>query len=189
MYISIEVPDITDYPKGFPQYWLKALFVRSVSTDYQVRALAGTYVRLIEAAFVEYRIGAAKLREFWDTHDSFNLGAMNRSIAHFESCLSDMHRAVNCYRRLRRHRGQDPLSLALNNERPSFAADSVADQLRFMRDEIHHLDEMLGKWRTTGRPADGPPTRRPRAATSHRAEPDDQVDRSPDHWWQRVALC
>jgi len=143
MHISIEVPEISEYSQGFPRHWLRGFFIRSVSSNYQVNALASAYVRLVEAGLVEYRLGGSKLREFWGTHDSINLGAMHRSIAHFESCLLDMHRAVNFYRRLRRHRAKDPLSLALNAERCRFATDPVATQLRLMRDEIHHLDEVL----------------------------------------------
>jgi hypothetical protein len=143
MYMSIEVPEIAEYAKGFPAFWVKTLFVGTVSQNFQVNALASTYVRLVEAALVEYRLGSSKLKEFWDTHESLNLSAMHRCIAHFESCLSDMLRAINCYRRLRRNKDQDPLSLALNAERATFAADAVADQVRNMRNEIHHLDEKL----------------------------------------------
>jgi len=141
--MSIEVPEIAEYPNGFPTFWVKTLFVGTVSPNFQVNALAATYVRLVEAALVEYKLGSSKLKEFWDTHDSLNLSAMHRCIAHFESCLSDMFRAINCYRRLRRHKGQDPLSLALNAERATFAGDPVADQVRLMRHEIHHLEENL----------------------------------------------
>ena len=64
MYVSIEVPDIVEYPKGFPNFWIKSILIQSVSTNVQVNALAKTYVRLVEAALVEYRLGATKLREF-----------------------------------------------------------------------------------------------------------------------------
>ena len=173
MYISIEVPDIDEYPKGFPKYWAKSIFVSHVSSNYQVNALASTYVRLVEAALVEYRLGASMLQEFWDTHTSFNLSAMNRSIAHFESCLSDMYRAINCYRRLRRHKDQDALCLALNSEKPSFATDPVADQLRLMRHEIHHLEELVMDGRIQeGQPfvlkPDGP-------ETPHTTEPNQTI--------------
>lgn len=143
MYVTIVVPEITDYPNGFPQFWLKSIFIRTVSTNYQVNALATMYVRLVEAALVEYKFGAEKLREFWNTHDSLALGAFNRSISHFESCLSDMYRATNCFRRLRRHKGKDPLSLKLNEEKPIFATDAVAERFRRMRHEIHHLEELV----------------------------------------------
>lgn len=143
MYVHIEAPEITEYAAGFPQYWLKSIFIQSVSTRYQVNALASTYVRLVEAAITEYNLGIVKLREFWNMHTSLNLGAMHRSMSHFESCLSNMYRATNCFRKLRRHRDQDPLSVALNADKPSFATDAIADRFRLMRHEVHHLEELV----------------------------------------------
>jgi hypothetical protein len=144
MYIHIEVPDIDGHPKGFPHYWLKRVFINSISTDYQVNALATTYVRLVEAALTEYRLGQVMLKEFWSTHTSLNLGAMHRSISHFENCLFDMNRAINCFIRLRRHKDL-PVSLrqALNEERPRFIAAAASDQIRDMRNAIHHLEERV----------------------------------------------
>lgn len=143
MYVHIEASEIEEHASGFPQYWLKSMFIQTVSTRYQVNALASTYVRLVEAAITEYNLGIVKLREFWNTHTSINLGAMHRSMSHFESCLSNMYRATNCYRKLRRNRDQDPLSVALNSDRPSFATDPIADKFRLMRHEIHHLEELV----------------------------------------------
>lgn len=84
------------------------------------------------------------LKEFWGTHTSLNLGAMHRSISHFETCLFDMNRAINCFTRLRRHKDQ-PASLqqALNEERPRFGTPAASDQTRDMRNAIHHLEERV----------------------------------------------
>jgi len=153
MYIEFELPEIPEHESGFPQYWLKSLFIQSPSNRYQITALTSTYVRLVEAALIEYRSGAIKLREFWSTHSSLNLGAMHRSISHFETCISNMYRATNCFRRLRRDKKKDPLSLKLNAEKASFASDSVADRFRTIRNEIHHLEELVMKERI----ADGQP--------------------------------
>lgn len=153
MYIEFELPEISEHAPGFPQYWLKTLFIQSPSNRYQINALTSTYVRLVEAALIDYHSGAVRLREFWGTHSSLNLGAMHRSMSHFETCISNMHRATNCFRRLRRDRKQDPLSLKLNVEKASFAADSVADRFRTIRNEIHHLEEMV----MDGRIVDGQP--------------------------------
>ena len=141
MHISIDAPDIPDYPAGFLNFWAKQLFVGTVSSDFQTNALASTYVRLVEAALIEYQLGVSTLREFWETHTSFKITAVNRSISHFESCLSNMHRAINCYRRLRRRR--DPLGVALHREKADFATDSVATAIGDMRNAIHHLEERV----------------------------------------------
>ncbi len=140
---------------GFPQYWLKTLFIQSPSNRYQINALSSTYIRLVEAALVEYHAGAIKLKEFWSTHSSLNLGAMHRSISHFETCISNMYRATNCLRRLRRDRQRDPISRALGVEKVNFISDSVTNRFRNIRNEIHHLEEMVmdgriseGQWFT-----------------------------------------
>jgi hypothetical protein len=144
MYICFDVPDINEHQNGFPRYWLRMLFISSVSQNYQINALTTTYIRLVEAALVEYRFGQDKLKEFWNTHTSINLSAMHRAVSHFESCLSDMHRAIKCFRRLRRHKDlPDSLRQVLKAEKPGFGTDRVFDQLRSFRNEVHHLDDLV----------------------------------------------
>jgi len=166
MYIEFILPEIPEHASGFPQYWIKSLFIQSPSDRYQVNALTSTYVRLVEAALIEYNSGTVMLRKFWGTHTSLNLGAMHRSVSHFETCISNMYRATNCFRRLRRDRGQAPLSLRLNAEKANFATDAVADRFRTIRNEIHHLEEMVMDGRiANGQPfalkPDGPETPHP----------------------------
>lgn len=153
MYVEFDLPEVPIPRTAVSNYWLNYFFSGSPSPNYQINALSSTYMRLVEAAVVEYRMGSAALRDVWNDHTSIGLSAMHRSIAHFESCLSDMHRATNAYRRLRRHRAVDPLSLYIADEKPAFATDAIASQLRQVRDGIHHLEEMV----VEGRIAEGQP--------------------------------
>ena len=143
MYVVIDAPAIDGYPLGFSQFWARAFFAQSVSADYQIFALASTYVRVVESALIEYRLGQERLREFWETGDTFKLSAAHRAITHFETCLSNMYRATNCFRRLRRHRVKDPLSLELNKHRPAFASDPIAKRFNQLRHEVHHMEELV----------------------------------------------
>lgn len=144
MYVHFDVPDVTDFPKGFPSYWLQVLFIGSITDSFQINSLATTYIRLVEAALVEYQLGQSRLLEYWNTHTSINLSAMNRAVSHFESCLSDMHRAIKSFTRMRRHKDlPERLRQVLNTQRPRFVADHVSGQLRSFRNEIHHLDELV----------------------------------------------
>lgn len=152
MYVNFDLPEVL-VPDAIENYWRNCFFSGGPSRNYQINALASMYMRLVEAAIVEYCMASAALREVWSNHTSLGLGAMHRSISHFESCLSDMNRATNAYRRLRRHRAQDPLSLFLAGDRPSFATDAIAQQLRLVRDAVHHLEEMV----VEGRVAAGQP--------------------------------
>jgi hypothetical protein len=142
MYVDIQIPDISEYPKGFPSFW-PGIIIGQVSPIYQVQALTTTYVRLVEAALVEYRLGATKLREFWNDHSSFNIGAANRSISHFESCLSDVYRATHSFRSLRNK--PDSVSVMLRREKATFASDKSFDRLRLIRNTIHHLDDQVNE--------------------------------------------
>jgi hypothetical protein len=68
-----------------------------LSKQYQVNELASTYVRLVEAAIVEYNMGVAKLQEFWGIQATVNLSALHRSGSHFETCLPNIYRAtISC---------------------------------------------------------------------------------------------
>jgi hypothetical protein len=147
MYVEIEAPAVDGYPAGFSQYWVRAFFVGSISQDYQINALASTYVRVVESALIEYRLGVERLREFWSTHDSFKLSAAHSAITHFETCISNMYRATNCFRRISRHKAKDALSIELNKERPAFATDTVARRFMLARHEVHHMDEAVTKGR------------------------------------------
>ena len=153
MYVEFDLPAVPEPRTAVSNYWLRYFFAGSPSQNHQINALASTYMRLVEAAIIEYGLGSAALRQVWDDHTSIGLGAMHRSISHFESCLSDMHRAINAYRRLRRHKAMDPLSLHLADQKPAFATDAIAGQVRQMRDEIHHLEERV----VDGRIAEGQP--------------------------------
>lgn len=143
MYVILSAPEITDFPNGFISFWAKSIFVGSISSNYQINALASTYIRLVEAALIEYQLGTIKLQEFWDDNKSINMSAVNRSISHYESCISNMHRATNCYLRLRKHRNPDALCMTLKIEKPSFTTDAVSNQIRIFRNEIHHLEQMV----------------------------------------------
>lgn len=141
MYVQIEVPEIAQ--QSTSSYWPKLIFIGSVSSRYKINALTSTYMRLVESCLFEYQAGAARLKEFWGTHDSMNLGAMHSSISHFESCLTNAYRAINCYRRLRKGGENEPISLHLNADRPSFVSDAVANRFREIRNRIHHIDTAL----------------------------------------------
>lgn len=130
-------------PDTFTQYWLRSIFIRSASTRFEINALTSTYVRLVSAALVEYEEGSKRLREFWSTHTSVNLSAMNRSTSYFESCIFNVNRAINCFRRLRGDRLHDPIALALRQQKFLFSQDEIADRIREMRNEIHHLEDSV----------------------------------------------
>ena len=153
MIVDFTLPEVSVPTSAMSDYWLRYFFVGSPSQNRQVNALASTYMRLVEAAIVEYGLGSEALRQVWADQSLLGLRAMHRSISHFESCLSDMHRAIAAYRRLRNHPDRDPLSLYLTDVKPAFISDKIAFQVRNMRDAVHHPEEMM----VNGEAAEGQP--------------------------------
>lgn len=163
MYVHFDLPPTPSLSTAFGSYWVQKLFIPSTSSRFEINALITTYVRLVSAAALEYEEGSRLLQEFWSTHSAVNLGAMHRSTSHFESCIFNMNRAINCYRRLRGDKLHDPIAVALRKTKVAFAHDTYADRIREMRNEIHHLeDSLLSEQITEGQNtalwADGPET-------------------------------
>lgn len=143
MIVEFELPEVSVPDSIISSFWVRFLFLGTPSQNRQVIALASTYMRLAETAIVEYQMGSEALRQVWADHTSLGLRAMHRSISHFESCISDMHRAIAAYRHLRNHRDRDPLSVYLADVKPRFITDKIAFQVRDMRDAVHHLEKLV----------------------------------------------
>lgn len=144
MHLTLNIPDIDSFQDGFPRFWLKTMFVGTITSSPRANALISTYVRLVEASLTEYRLGKERTKQFWDTHDSINLSAIHKGIAHFEACISDMHRAITCFCHLRNDKDiPENLKGMFQHVRPAFVADRIAGRLRTMRNAVHHLEQEL----------------------------------------------
>ena len=95
MLFKLNLPELSEYPDGFPDYWLNIQLRNNPSTvSYKGRAVITTYVRLVEAAMTEYSEGQSlELHKAWN-EDGMGLRDNIRACAYFEACLSNMHRAV-----------------------------------------------------------------------------------------------
>jgi hypothetical protein len=145
MEVDFNLPTVVVPAEAMSNYWGRYMFVGTPSEIAQVNALASTFMRLTASAIDEYGLGVKALRAVWADHTSLGLYEMHKSIAHFEHCVSDMHRAIRAYRALRK--AQDPLALYLAEDeptrKPAFVSDGVATPVRNVRDAIHHLEQKL----------------------------------------------
>lgn len=138
---AIRIPEIAEFPNGFPHLYLNLIFQGSPSEDRVVNAVAYGYVRLVENALFEYRSGKEVFEGYATPKGGWSFQAIGRFVSCFENCITSMHRAILFYRVLRRR--NDPLAIALNETRPGFNADAIADRLRTMRHAIQHADDRL----------------------------------------------
>ncbi|TAM47370.1 MAG: hypothetical protein EPN61_04655 [Burkholderiaceae bacterium] len=143
MYIDFNMPPAPEIAEIVSAYWSRYFFVGSPSGNYQINTLANTFVRVTEAAIVEYEFGTTAVREFWSESRALHLSSMHRAISHFETSLADVHRSIEVFRRLRNHKERDRLAIYLAAYKPGFVSDAVATSFREIRNTIHHLGEKV----------------------------------------------
>ena len=140
MYVEMEIPEIKEYQSGFPEFWRKVLFMGHISSHYHVNAITSTFMRLVESSIMEYRLGRENVFEFWNTSSSLKFSAIQRATSNFETCVTNIHRAIQCMIKLRKNR-DIPASLKdFIASKPAFVSDVIANRVRKMRDTIHHLE-------------------------------------------------
>jgi hypothetical protein len=104
MIVEIAIPELTLYPNGFPRHWLNIIFLGNRPDSYKLHAITTTYVRLVEGAYVHYRLARQCVHSLWNTHNSLAIGSHNLSATYFEDCINSMHRAVLCMKGIRGRR-------------------------------------------------------------------------------------
>jgi hypothetical protein len=50
MRVQLELPELTEFPNGFPAHWMNVFFTKNRPDTYQIHAITTTYLRLVEAA-------------------------------------------------------------------------------------------------------------------------------------------
>jgi hypothetical protein len=145
MIVEIAIPELTLYPNGFPRHWLNIIFLGNRPDSYKLHAITTTYVRLVEGAYVHYRLARQCVHSLWNTHNSLAIGSHNLSATYFEDCINSMHRAVLCMKGIRGRRDVPADLKGLLPQKPQFTTDAVAHRLRNLRDAIQHMDQLVLK--------------------------------------------
>ncbi|WP_186091544.1 hypothetical protein [Burkholderia gladioli] len=169
MYMEFDVPKAAVTPNDFGGYWLATMFLAPPPDRFEIRALTTTYMRLVQAALVEYDAGVASLMAYWDSNRAIAIGALQRASSHFESCISTMLRAINCFRKLRSDNAGATVTAIVRSESAQFARDDIWTRVREVRNAIHHLEEkLIGGELSEGQPfflfPDGPERQHPSEA-------------------------
>ena len=155
MYFAHEIPELTVYPRGFPGYWLGAVFAGTFDWESGGKSLVTAYVRFVEAAYRRYREGREGALTFIDSDGSaVPIGAYMYACTSFEDCVSHMHRAIQCITGIRKNRIIPEQLRALLADRPNFLLNRTPDRIRELRNTIQHNYQAL----FDGQIAPGSPT-------------------------------
>ena len=143
MILEFDVPELAEYPNGFPGHYANVIFGGNVSSHWQTNALMMSYVRLVEAAHIHYRAAREQADVYWNKTTGVGSRAATLSATYFEDCINAMHRAVLCMRRLRGYKYVPADVKQLFPRAPEFAKDKIANHIGSLRHAIQHLDERL----------------------------------------------
>ena len=138
--MDMKLPEIVDHPNGFPNHWLNVFFLNNKPGSHQSHAIATTYVRCVEAALSDYRLARNLTLEFWDVSTGFKFGALNAATSHFESCITNMHRAVRCMIGLHSRTDIPDDFRCLISPKPTFTKGAIERQIRTVRATIQHME-------------------------------------------------
>lgn len=145
MIVTTLIPALPDKSDKFKNFWLDTHFGPMPSADRVDDAWAFMFVRRVDAAMTEYRLGAEQVNACWNNHASMGILENNRAVCHFETCINCTHVARSCFEQLRdSNTVPAKLHSALAALTPSFLLYTKAnDPLRLVRNGIQHGDEWI----------------------------------------------
>jgi hypothetical protein len=143
MHVSLEIPDLSGLKTFYPEHYLNVAFLGNRVGGFQVASLVEAFVRLTGASIHQYQTGRAHIEAYWNTHHSIALSAILLGSSYFESCLVNVHRAIQHMKKIR-NRDDVPDNLkALLPKRLRFIEEDAATRIKGVRDTIQHLDEKV----------------------------------------------
>lgn len=143
-----EMPDLSAFNrKLILGVTLNVFFRRGGPRDYHAQALWKNYIRLADQLVWEYTSAREALQEFVDTPPN-TLSPLFRCIAHMETCINTMRRAILYARRMRRHQASPQI------DKLKVLSGDAGDRLIDLRNAIEHLESSILK----GEISQGEPT-------------------------------
>lgn len=132
--MALDIPELTG-PRAFPGQFVNAL-VGPQCPSPAGQAMLTSFVRFVEAARAQYRVGGAAAQTFVSENQNL-YGFVDASTA-FETCNGYMHRAIRCMRAIRSKPAVSVVANALFPTSPPFMANAVQNSVRNVRDAVQH---------------------------------------------------
>jgi len=141
MIVKIVQPPAPDLGPAITNYWAKSVFGAPVATNHASVSMVSTFMRLVESCVGEYTLAEGALQKFWQTHSHFDVASIHRAVSHFETCVSNMVRAIKCFNKLRRDKDViREVRQNLSQQVLTFNKGATIKKLGDVRNLIHHFD-------------------------------------------------
>lgn len=144
-YLKLEFPDLSEFQNGFVRYWAASTFTPSPWAQ-KTSPLVTAFMRTAETALREYEYGRLLISQFFQgprPPNTIPIGQLNAGTAFLEGCITNMHRATECLKKLRGHPDVPDTLKALLPAPLAFVKARAADQVRAMRNEVQHFERRI----------------------------------------------
>lgn len=144
MIVEVDIPDVSAETIGRHRILRKIGFNAGPPTHAEY-ALLESLIRLTENAAFEYMQGKAAILRIWNREDdsSMEISAVFRAASHFETCLSDTHRALNHVANIRKRHDVLVKSRKKLPSSMNIYSRAQCDQIRKVRNTIQHKEKEL----------------------------------------------
>ena len=118
-------------------------FLGNRPADYKVAVLIDAFMRLVQASLHQYETGCRHIETYYNTHDRIAMSHLILGSSYFESCLTNVHRAIGHMRKLK---GREDIPSAVKAALPKclvFIEEDAAKRIQDLRDTIQHFDEQV----------------------------------------------
>lgn len=145
MKVEFNIPELDDSGIRSGRI-LQRIFRAEGPKNYQDNAVLENLVRLTHHAAVEYNLGREGTHKYWNPSGAtLHMGAIHRATTHFETCVTNVHRAIRFLQVIRQNeqilpnaRGNLPIALGIYGE-------DLQTKIRNFRHAIQHQEERLLK--------------------------------------------
>lgn len=133
------MPDLSNLEANLLNSVLNEFFRGAGPVEIEVKALWKNYIRLIDQILWEYNAARESLQYFIDqTEFSIgHLGYLFRAVAHMETLLNTMRRAIKFARRIRN------VERCFKFKKLSVLKDDVGKRIIKIRNDIEHLEDAI----------------------------------------------
>ena len=141
MELSLAIPNLADVRAFYPEHYLQFFLLGNRPADYKVAVLIDAFMRLVQASLHQYETGRCQIETYWNTHDRIAMSHLILGSSYFESCLTNVHRAIGHMRKLK---GREDIPSAVKAALPKrliFIEEDAAKRIQDLRDTIQHFDE------------------------------------------------
>ncbi len=139
---EFNIPDLSDLKTRSISFLINRIFLRAGPKEYKAYALVVNFIRLVDNAVTEYKLGRKSLLLYGRASLSLGMNHYLDAGSHFEISIDKTHRAIKHLQKLKglKDPSLQPFRSLIPKQMPILST-SATKQVRDMRDAIQHLYE------------------------------------------------